>query len=154
MKTSSMVNQTAKQTKLIDRFNYLKTTKRRVIDCFYSSRKKMNQVNHQEEFINRKEFLKRDHRTLPTLPIKVFDAEGLVPDFYLSPLHWSQRNILAVALVDKVHLVNGNDYSNGAFQAVDRFSNYVSAVQWSDDASSLAVGTADESVQIWDPQTK
>jgi hypothetical protein len=147
-------NRNFEQTKLLNLFNYLKTKKKRLIDCRYFPTIKMNQDNHPEEFINRKKSPKRDHRTLQISPRKVFGVEDLVPDYFLSPLHWSKRNILAVAELYTVHLLCGKDYSSEAFQPVDPISNYVSAVQWSDDASLLAVGTAYEFVQIWDPETK
>jgi WD40 repeat protein len=147
-------NPTAEQTTLIDRFNNLKTKKKRLIDCRYSSGINVNQVNHRSELILGKEPPHRNHRNLQTSPIKVVHTEDLVTDFYLSLLHWSQRNILAVALSDRVHLICGKDFSDEAFQPVNPYSDYVTAVQWSNDARLLAIGTASDSVQIWDPQTK
>ena len=39
------------------------------------------------------------YRKIPKTPYKILDAPGLVDDFYVNLLHWSQRNYLAVSLL-------------------------------------------------------
>lgn len=93
-------------------------------------------------------------RAIPTQAERVLDAPGFVDDYYLNNLAWSSRNILAVALGPSVYLWNGEDSSVKELltlpDAADATSPYVSSVGWIRDGKSMAVGTADGTVQIWD----
>jgi len=81
---------------------------------------------------------------------KTLDAPGLVDDFYLNTIDWSQNNILAVALQSTLYLWNADiGQPEVLFTLPDELP--VTGVSWSPSASQyLAVGTDDCLVNVWD----
>jgi cell division cycle 20, cofactor of APC complex len=76
----------------------------------------------------------------------------------LNLLSWGSNNVLAVALGQTVYLWNS---ATGSIQELmnvesqsssDNGSNYISSVSWIQQGNHLAIGTADNIVQLWDVQ--
>ena len=83
------------------------------------------------------------------LPINVVDV---LDDYYLNLLSWSSTNTLAVALSQAVYLWDASSGSIKELMSVDSDPNdYISSVSWIQQGGShIAVGTASNSVQLWD----
>ncbi|EER09499.1 cell cycle switch protein, putative [Perkinsus marinus ATCC 50983] len=89
-------------------------------------------------------------RKISRAPAKVLDAPNLQDDFYLNLVDWGSCNLLAVGLARTVFLwcpVTG---------AVNQLcevpeDDLVASVAWSQDGSSVAIGTGKGQVQMWDP---
>lgn len=90
-------------------------------------------------------------RPLPSAPERVLDAPGLIDDYYLNVLDWSRRNQLAVALGPTVYIWNGEEGPSVSELVTLPDGRYVSSLQWTHDARSLAVGCSDGAVEIWNP---
>ena len=85
---------------------------------------------------------------IPEKPYKVLEVQNLEDDFYLNPIDWSKKNILAIALRDTIYLWSGID---GTVKKLCKASdaNYTS-VNWSPDGETLAAGTSTGKVELWD----
>lgn len=98
------------------------------------------------------------HRIRST-PHRILDAPELSHDFYLDLMSWSEKNIIAVALGNKVYLFNTTNSHvqlllelPGAEESMDE-SAHITSVSWSKLPGHdhyLAVGTSNKSVQVWD----
>lgn len=86
-------------------------------------------------------------RQISSVPDRVLDAPGMFDDFYLNPISWSSRNLLAVALRNSVYLWNPVDASVHQFLGG---SLYVSSVSFSGSGQYLAVGMSDGDVLVYD----
>ena len=47
-------------------------------------------------------------RHIPSAPSRILDAPGMMDDYYLNLLSWSDTNVLAVALSETVYLWNAS----------------------------------------------
>jgi cell division cycle protein 20 (cofactor of APC complex) len=91
------------------------------------------------------------NRQLPTKPSRVLDAPDLLDDYYLNLLHWGPNNVVAIALQKSVYMWNATTNSVDQLCELEGDDNVVTSVQWSGLRNDiLAVGTSDNSVQIWD----
>eukprot|EP01039_Chlorochromonas_danica_P008878 gene8876-9791_t len=91
-------------------------------------------------------------RQIASAPYRVLDAPDMLDDYYLNLLSWSSNNVLAVALSQTVYLWNA---ASGEIQELMNVSedetNYISSVSWIQQGGNhLAIGTADNAVQLWD----
>jgi cell division cycle 20-like protein 1 (cofactor of APC complex) len=88
-------------------------------------------------------------RKISNKPYKVLEAPGLLDDFYLNLVDWSNTNDLAVGLNNTVYLWCANKT-----QVVKLLSyegeKYVSSVIWNPNGTEVAVGNSDGMVEIWD----
>eukprot|EP01036_Dinobryon_divergens_P024984 gene24984-33484_t len=93
-------------------------------------------------------------RHIPSAPVRILDAPDILDDYYLNLLSWGSSNVLAVALSQCVYLWNAASGDIKELMTLDNDSNdYVSSVSWIQQGGShLAVGTATNSVQLWDVQ--
>ncbi|KAI3505390.1 hypothetical protein L1887_27509 [Cichorium endivia] len=88
-------------------------------------------------------------RKVPRSPYKVLDAPALQDDFYLNLVDWSSHNVLAVGLGNCVYLWNA--CSSKVTKLCDLgIDDSVCSVGWAQRGTSLAVGTSNGKVQIWD----
>lgn len=89
------------------------------------------------------------HRVVPTTAEKVLDAPDIVDDYYLNLLDWGCNNLIAVALNNAVYLWNA---TSGEAHQLTVFPPHVpaTAVAWSGDGRTLAIGTDTAEVQLWD----
>lgn len=93
---------------------------------------------------------KRVLRHIPQTPERILDAPELKQDFYLNLLDWSSQNIIAVALAETVYLWDASVGSITELCTMPTVNEYVSSVSWMADGTHLAIGTADNTVQLWD----
>mmetsp|Transcript_39259 Transcript_39259/g.92376 ORF Transcript_39259/g.92376 Transcript_39259/m.92376 type:complete len:499 (+) Transcript_39259:170-1666(+) len=95
---------------------------------------------------------RRTTRFIPKSPDKILDAPDLVDDYYLNLLDWSKSNILAVALRQCVFLWNASTGATQKLLETSGAGNIVTSLAWGDDptCNTLAVGTHDSQVQLWD----
>ena len=93
-------------------------------------------------------------RHINTAPTRILDAPDMLDDYYLNLLSWSATNTLAVALSQCVYLWDASTGSIKELMNVDEDpDDYISSVSWIQNGGShLAVGTASNSVQLWDVQ--
>lgn len=87
-------------------------------------------------------------RHVPSAPVRILDAPDVLDDYYLNLLSWSSQNVLAVALGQSVFLWDANTGSTQELMSLEG-EDYVSSVSWVQDGSHIAVGTADNMVQLW-----
>jgi len=91
-------------------------------------------------------------RSIPSAPSRILDAPGMLDDYYLNLLSWSDTNVLAVALSETVYLW---DASSGAIQELCSLDEgqdaHISSVEWVQSGGAhLAVGTSTGATQLWD----
>lgn len=89
-------------------------------------------------------------KKVPTYPEKVLDAPGLVDDFYLNLISWSNDNILAIALNNSVYCWNAN---SGSVDLITECESIITSINWSPDDYYLSIGLDDGTIQIWDIET-
>jgi cell division cycle protein 20 (cofactor of APC complex) len=101
-------------------------------------------------------------RVLPTAPERILDAPELVNDYYLNLLDWSSKDVLAVALDSAVYMWNAADGSIEELcdlrgeddEMNDEGSDFVTAVKWTEGGKTLAVGTTENVVGLWDAERR
>uniref|UniRef100_A0A7S1KTC2 CDC20/Fizzy WD40 domain-containing protein n=1 Tax=Percolomonas cosmopolitus TaxID=63605 RepID=A0A7S1KTC2_9EUKA len=87
-------------------------------------------------------------RKISTAPIKILDAPVLQDDFYLNLVDWGKSNILAVGLSDSVYLWNATTCK--VLKLCTLPNNLITSVSWMQNGSSVAVGSAEGSVMLYD----
>lgn len=91
---------------------------------------------------------KKQGRRIPKSADKVLDAPDLQNDFYLNILDWSVKNQIAIALSSCVYLL---DIDSGEITSFCDFESVlVTSLQWDPSGKTLAIGTSNAQVQIWD----
>jgi len=90
-------------------------------------------------------------RHIPSAPVRILDAPDMMDDYYLNLLSWSSTNVMAVALTQSVYLWDAASGSIKELMTVPDADDYVSSVSWVQEGGThLAVGTANNVVQLWD----
>lgn len=96
-------------------------------------------------------------RVIPGAPSRILDAPGLLDDFYINPLDWSVANQIAVALGPSVYLWNASSGQIDELMTMpgaledDASLDHVSSLKFvQDGGSTLAVGSSDATVALWD----
>jgi len=74
---------------------------------------------------------------------------GIIDDFYLSLLDWGPRNLLAVAIINEVYLIDIDTETRKVLVAYDK-SEIVSSLKFSRDFAHLAIGLRSGNVELWD----
>jgi cell division cycle protein 20 (cofactor of APC complex) len=67
-------------------------------------------------------------------------------------LSWGKNNILAVALGPSLYLWNAACGSIEELMSLENNDDYISSVSWIQDGHTLAIGTSNSTVQLWDAQ--
>ncbi len=95
-------------------------------------------------------------RHIPNAPYKILDAPDLLDDYYLNLLSWSSTNVLAVALSQSLYLWDAASGEINELMNLESDPNdYVSSVSWIQEGGShIAIGTANNTVQLWDVQAQ
>jgi cell division cycle protein 20 (cofactor of APC complex) len=89
-------------------------------------------------------------RELPTQPDRILDAPDIVDDFYLNLVSWSDTNVLAVSLRNKLYLWNGN---NGTVsELLDYSSGHITSVSWMRGGKCIAVGDSNHCLKLFDTE--
>lgn len=93
-------------------------------------------------------------RHIPSAPVRVLDAPDLMDDYYLNLLSWGANNYLAVALTKTLYLWNAATGDIKELMNVEsEADNYISSVSFLPNSGShIAIGTANNTVQLWDVQ--
>ncbi|GMM44048.1 ubiquitin-protein transferase activating protein [Pichia kluyveri] len=89
-------------------------------------------------------------KKVPLCPEKVLDAPGLIDDFYLNLISWSNENLLAIALNKSVYCWNAND---GKVKLITECEFIITSIKWSPDDYYLSIGLDNGSIEIWDIET-
>ncbi|KAL9940442.1 hypothetical protein V8E36_001147 [Tilletia maclaganii] len=95
-------------------------------------------------------------RRIPTAPEKILDAPGMLSDYYRNLLHWSSRNMLALALGPSVWIWNADTGDVNMLCSLDDDEERlgggsdVSSIRWDETGSILAVGGERGHIQLWD----
>ena len=101
----------------------------------------------------KKENVVKPTRHIPSAPVRILDAPDLLDDYYLNLLSWSSTNVLAVALSQSVYLWDAAQGSIQELLTLEDDNDYVCSVSWIQQGGShVAVGTANNVVQLWDVQ--
>lgn len=91
-------------------------------------------------------------RHISSAPVRILDAPDMLDDYYLNLISWGSSNVLAVALSQTLYLWDASTCSIKELMSVDNGSDdYISSVSWIQQGGShIAVGTASNTVQLWD----
>lgn len=75
-------------------------------------------------------------------------------DYYLNLLSWGSNNCLAVALSQSLFLWDATSGSIKELMSLDGEESYISSVSWiQQGGSTVAIGTSDNVVQLWDAES-
>ncbi|RPB14139.1 cell division cycle protein Cdc20 [Morchella conica CCBAS932] len=91
----------------------------------------------------------KEKRHIQSCPDRVLDAPGIKDDFYLNLVDWSSGNRVVVGLDQEVYTWNAAT-NQSSLLAQTHGDTYVSSVKFARDEETLAIGTSDGKVQIWD----
>ena len=91
-------------------------------------------------------------RHISGTPLRILDAPDLVDDYYLNLIHWSSTDVLAVALGASVYLWDAKTSAIEHLVQLDTAGDFVTSVNWSRDGKTLAVGTNNCAVQLYDAE--
>ena len=94
-----------------------------------------------------------NNRHIPSAPSRVLDAPDLVDDYYLNLLSWGPSNTIAVALNQSVYLWHASDGHIDNLMSMDGSDDYVTSVQWSAHDNTVAIGTSNNTIELWDAET-
>ncbi|MBA0848184.1 hypothetical protein Goshw_029437 [Gossypium schwendimanii] len=93
------------------------------------------------------------YRPIPKAEMKVFDAPGLMDDYYVNIMSWGKNNVLAVGLGPTVYLWNSVDQRTHKLFHVREEDNWPTSITWSEEARTLAVGYTCSNLQLWDAES-
>lgn len=85
-------------------------------------------------------------------PEKILDAPGMIDDFYLNLLDWSNQNVVAIALDQNVYLM---DYSTKRINQIKPKSERerITSLSWMGlNRDTLAIGMENGTVELWDTE--
>ncbi|CAJ0823167.1 3297_t:CDS:2, partial [Entrophospora sp. SA101] len=88
-------------------------------------------------------------RIIPTSPEYTLDVLGVIDDYYLNILDWSNQNIVAVGIDKRVYLWDIITDELSAITIIRSGTNTISSLSWSEDGDHLAVGLNDGNIEIW-----
>jgi WD40 repeat protein len=87
-------------------------------------------------------------RAFPTQADKILDAPDIVDDYYLNLISWSDKNLLAVALRNRLYLWNGN---TGYVEVLSEYrEEIVTSVAWMKGGKCLAIGDSGHRIRLVD----
>ncbi|KAK1388516.1 hypothetical protein POM88_016694 [Heracleum sosnowskyi] len=67
-----------------------------------------------------------------------------------APRHWGSKNVLAIALDDKVHLCDASNNIVYQLAKLDEQTDLVMSVKWAPNGRRVAIGLYNSDVQLWD----
>lgn len=88
-------------------------------------------------------------RSIPQKPERVLDAPELLDDYYLNLLDWNDDNVVAIALGRTIYLWNYTTQDITELMTTAE-NDHVTSVSWAAGGATLAVGTNNAEVQLWD----
>ncbi|MBA0790046.1 hypothetical protein Gohar_014716 [Gossypium harknessii] len=93
------------------------------------------------------------YRSIPKAEMIVFDAPGLMDDYYVNIMSWGKNNVLAVGLGPTLYLWNSVDQRIHKLFHVREEDNWPTSITWSEEARTLAVGYTCSNLQLWDAES-
>lgn len=96
---------------------------------------------------------RRQLRHVSKTPYRVLDAPELADDFYLNLVDWSSTNVLGVGLSSSVYLWTAHTAAVSKLCDLASTNDTVSSVSWVQKGSTLAVGTLNGRLHIYDAHT-
>ncbi|KAM0851355.1 hypothetical protein ACQ4PT_052475 [Festuca glaucescens] len=94
--------------------------------------------------------LAKKHRLIPLTPDRILDAPDLADDYRVNLLDWGRRNMLSIALGNRICLLDESSGSISELATVHEDDGPVTSVSWAPDGRHIAVGLASSVVQLWD----
>lgn len=91
-------------------------------------------------------------RYISSVPERILDAPELRNDFYLNLMDWGKHNILTVALNEHVYLWDASRGDIILLTKMEDENGYICSVSWSKEGKFLAIGTSENTVELWDVQ--
>ncbi|WWC91912.1 uncharacterized protein L201_006864 [Kwoniella dendrophila CBS 6074] len=102
---------------------------------------------------------KKTIRSISKTPFKVLDAPELADDFYLNLVSWSASNVLGVGLNSCVYLWSAQTSKVTKLCDLVRatsdgqeLNDTVTGLEWTNQGSTIAIGTNSGLVEIWDAE--
>ncbi|GAW79965.1 cell division cycle protein 20 homolog [Plasmodium gonderi] len=107
----------------------------------------------------------KESRHVSKEPYKILSAPNLVDDFYLNLLDWSKKNIISIALNDKLCIWNENISKGDELftlkkkktkkmekkkKRINDKKKSITSLKWDFFGNSIAVGLSNGIVEIWD----
>ena len=96
---------------------------------------------------------RRQLRSVCKTPYRVLDAPELADDFYLNLVDWSSTNVLGVGLGPCVYLWTAHNAAVSKLCDLGQSKDTISSVSWVQKGSTLAVGTVNGKLYIYDAST-
>lgn len=96
---------------------------------------------------------RRQLRSVCKTPYRVLDAPELADDFYLNLVDWSSTNVLGVGLGPCVYLWTAHNAQVSKLCDLAPSGDSISSVSWVQKGSTLAVGTVNGRLHIYDAST-
>ncbi|PPD68001.1 hypothetical protein GOBAR_AA39061 [Gossypium barbadense] len=93
------------------------------------------------------------YRSIPKAEMIVFDAPGLMDDYYVNIMSWGKNNVLAVGLGPTLYLRNSVDQRTHKLFHVREEDNWPTSITWSEETQTLAVGYTCSNLQLWDAES-
>lgn len=97
---------------------------------------------------------KKNKRIIPKHPEKILDAPELVNDYYLNLIDWGSKNLLAVCLGQTLYLWKASTGEIETLTTKQEAGNILTSVAFSENGRSLALGTNNKTIEIWDIESK
>jgi cell division cycle protein 20 (cofactor of APC complex) len=110
------------------------------LNCKFKTRQMISTIAAQERM-----------KKIPSCPVKVLDAPGIIDDFYLNLISWSDSNILAIALQNDLYCWNAND---GSVNLITSCETIITSIKWSPDDFYISIGLENGNIEIWDIETR
>ncbi|KAM0905785.1 hypothetical protein ACQ4PT_017160 [Festuca glaucescens] len=92
----------------------------------------------------------KKRRLIPLTPDRILDAPDLADDYRVNLLDWGRRNMLSIALGNRICHLDELSGSISELATVHEDDGPVTSVRWAPDGRHIAVGLASSVVQLWD----
>ena len=131
-------------------------------NLFKFRKNKENNKESMRYFKPKRKTVMNKKRKLERKPIRVLDAPGLLDDYYLNLVSWSQTNLIGVGLEDSVYFYNflNNEivkhlelpkiFSDGSIPSDNEFCAYVCSLSFNSDGKFMATGDSNGKLLLSD----
>ncbi|KAM0890296.1 hypothetical protein ACQ4PT_027118 [Festuca glaucescens] len=92
----------------------------------------------------------RKRQRIPQTPDRILDAPDLADEYRVNLLDWGRRNVLSIALGNRICLLDASSGSISELATVHEDDGPVTSVSWAPDGRHIAVGLSSSVVQLWD----
>uniref|UniRef100_A0A914Q9K4 Anaphase-promoting complex subunit 4-like WD40 domain-containing protein n=1 Tax=Panagrolaimus davidi TaxID=227884 RepID=A0A914Q9K4_9BILA len=98
--------------------------------------------------------VRKAKRVYPKVPVQSIDAPGMAADYYYNIIDWSSKNLVAVALEDKVYTFNVQTSVSTLFKDFESNAIKVTSLKFSKDGAFLAVGLDNGYIHLFKTETQ